>query len=177
MKTPMQLSHPWRIVVLLLVLGGTLGCDQTTKHLARTKLNPLDSILLLGGVGELRLAENPGAFLSLGAALSPKIRTGLFSVCTGLLLLGLLFQLLRRPQAHWGAFVGLALVLAGGMGNLIDRFTRQGFVTDFITLRWGPFRTGVFNVADMAVMLGLGLFLWAAWRKTSADRSDPPRKP
>lgn len=163
----MNPSRPLRIAILLIVLGGTVGCDQTTKHLARTKLDPFDPIMLLDGLGELRLAENPGAFLSLGAALSPQMRTGLFSICASLGLLGLLIYLLTRPQTHWFAFIGLALVLAGGVGNLIDRLTRQGAVTDFITLRWGPFQTGVFNVADMAVLLGMGLFIWAAFRKQS----------
>jgi len=160
--------------MLLLVLVGTVGCDQTTKQLARTKLNPVDSIMLLGGLSELRLAENPGAFLSLGAGLSPKVRTGLFSLGTSLGLLGLLIYLLTHRQMHWVAFWGLALVFAGGVGNLIDRLTRQGFVTDFITLQWGPFQTGVFNVADMAVLLGIGLFIWAVCRKTSQSKQSTP---
>ena len=48
----------------------------------------------------------------------------------------------------------LVLILAGGIGNLIDRVSHQGLVTDFINLGIGPIRTGVFNVADIAVTTG-----------------------
>ena len=51
--------------------------------------------------------------------------------------------------------VALALILAGGIGNLIDRISNNGLVTDFINVGIGPLRTGVFNVADMAVLFGV----------------------
>ena len=170
----MKLSRCLRLIFLLLVLGGTVGCDQTTKHFARTKLNQFDSVVLFGGLGELRLAENPGAFLSLGASLTPAMRTLIFTGMAGSGLLALFLYLLLRPQSQRLAFAGLALVFAGGASNLIDRLTRDGLVTDFLLLRCGPLQTGVFNVADMVVMLGLTMFLWAALQK---QNSPPTAKP
>lgn len=164
----MKLSRCFRLFFLLLVLGGTVGCDQTTKHFARTKLSQFDSVVLLGGLGELRLAENPGAFLSLGASLPKALRTLVFILVTGIGLLGLLTYLLLRPLLHRWAFVGLTLVVAGGGSNWIDRLTRQGLVTDFITLHWGSFQTGVFNVADVLVMFGIGLLFFAYRKQPSA---------
>lgn len=159
----------------MLVLCGTVGCDQATKHFARTKLNQFDSAMFLGGLGELRLAENPGAFLSLGASLTPATRTLIFTGMAGGGLLALLLYLLLRPQSQRLAFAGLALVLAGGASNLIDRLTQNGLVTDFLMLRCGPLQTGVFNVADMVVMLGLALFLWAALQKQNSPSTGKPK--
>lgn len=169
----MNFSRPLRLVILLLLLGGTVGCDQTTKHIARTKLNQFDSVMLLGGLGELQLAENSGAFLSLGDSLPQAIRTLVFTVAGGIGLLAMFVYLLLRPRWHWLAFCGLALVMAGGASNLIDRITRNGLVTDFLTLRCGPLHTGVFNVADILVMLGIVLFVLSAWivsRQSIASR-------
>jgi signal peptidase II len=73
------------------------------------------------------------------------------------------------------AFAGLALAAAGGMSNLIDRITRHGLVTDFMVLRVGPLHTGIFNVADVIVMSGMGLLAFALWRQSrSPDGKAPP---
>jgi len=157
-----------RLVVLLLVLGCTVGCDQTSKHIARTELGRLGSITLPGGLGELRLAENSGAFLSLGDSLSPPMRAALLTVGVGAALSGLLAYLIVRTGLSWLSFTGLAMAWAGGMSNLIDRIFREGLVTDFVILRVGPLHTGVFNVADMVILLGVAMLIAELWRR---DRS------
>lgn len=157
----MTTARKLRIVLLLLVFGCTVGCDQTTKHVARTNLNRFESITVLHGFGELRLAENPGAFLSLGDSLPQSVRVLCFTLGVGAGLLALLVHLLASTKLTWMPFVALAMVIAGGTSNLIDRITRHGLVTDFITIRVGPFQTGVFNVADTLVMLGVGLLILA----------------
>jgi signal peptidase II len=53
----------------------------------------------------------------------------------------------------------MVLIAAGGMGNLVDRVLREGRVIDFMNLGLGPVRTGIFNVADVQIMVGLGLLL------------------
>jgi signal peptidase II len=169
-----------RLAVLLLVLGCTVGCDQTSKHFARTELSRFDSVALPGGFGELRLAENPGAFLSLGDSLPRSVRLLCFTLGVGAGLLALLVQLLASTKLRWMPFVAQATVIAGGASNLIDRITRQGLVTDFITIRVGPFQTGVFNVADTLIMLGVGLLLLARWKRhvpateEGVDTMNPP---
>jgi signal peptidase II len=155
-----------RIALLLLVLGCTVGCDQTVKHVARTNLNRFDSISVLNGFGELRLAENPGSFLGLGAALSPSVRAVVFTLGVGAGLILLFGYLASQARLNRMAFAGLALVAAGGMSNLIDRIARHGLVTDFIVLRVGPLHTGIFNVADVIVMSGTGLLAFALWRQS-----------
>jgi signal peptidase II len=143
-----------RLVVISLVLVCTAGCDQLTKHVARTELGLLGFTTLGGRLIEFCLAENPGAFLGLGSSFPRAARSAL-TVCVSLGLGCLLVYLLRTPRLRLVSFVGLALIWAGGISNLIDRFARQGLVTDFMVLRVGPLHTGVFNLADFAIVVGI----------------------
>jgi signal peptidase II len=151
----MTASHKLRLAMLFLVLGCTVGCDQASKHIARLELSQLGSVALPGGLGEFRLAENPGSFLSLGALYPQSLQLAFFTIGTGVGLVVLLIYLVGHARIDWAPFVGLALVSAGGLSNLIDRLTRQGFVTDFIFVRVGPLHTGIFNLADVAIVIGI----------------------
>ena len=148
-------SRTFRLIAVLLVLLSTAGCDQATKHLARTELSPWRSSPLAGGLIELTLAENPGTFLSLGASLPEPVRHGLLTIGIGIGLTCLLTYLVRSATLRRTSFLALSLVWAGGMSNLVDRFARKGLVTDFILLRAGPVHTGIFNVADLVIVAGL----------------------
>jgi signal peptidase II len=164
----MQLSRKIRLLILLLVLGCCAGCDQASKHLARSGLDHSGSVTLPGGFGELRVAENPGSFLSLGDSLPKPLRLALFTVGAGVGLLGL-FAFLVGTRARLGRwqFIGLALIWVGGTSNLIDRVARHGLVTDFVILRIGPIHTGIFNAADVMIMAGFAILVWhLCWRKS-----------
>ena len=141
-----------RFLALIGVL--TVGCDQASKWLARNSLGE-DSRFVLGGVMELSLSHNPGGFLSLGAGLAPTTRAVVFTGATAAFVLAS-FVVLSVPTLHLRrrTQVGLALACAGSFGNLIDRLWQHGVVTDFCLLRAGPLHTGVFNLADVAIMLG-----------------------
>lgn len=159
----MNLSHKLRLALILFVLGCTVGCDQTTKHLARRELKERGSVTLPGGLGEFRLAENPGSFLSLGDSLPKSLRVAIFTIAVGIGLFSLLVYLLFGGRFSWFVFVGLGLFWAGGMSNLIDRIWRDGLVSDFIFLRVGPFHTGVFNLADVVIMIGGAMIVYDIW--------------
>jgi signal peptidase II len=134
------------------------------------QLNQSDSFALCGGIMELRLAENPGAFLSVGALLPNPIRFILFTLGVGAGLVALAAYLVSRVRLDPWRFIGLSLVLAGGMSNLLDRLLRHGLVTDFMTLRVGPFHTGVFNSADVLLVLGVGVIVYTFRKRGSAGR-------
>jgi signal peptidase II len=157
-----------RLVLMSLVLVCTAGCDQVTKHLARTRLPQSPHVLASNRIIEFTLAENPGAFLSVGASLPDQARTAL-TVCVGLGLAALLTYLFRKPQLGLLPSIGLALTAAGGLSNLIDRIARGGLVTDFIVVRAGPLHTGIFNLADFAIVIGTIVFLVAARNGTIRD--------
>ncbi len=161
----MHLSPNIRLAVLALILVCTVGWDQGAKRMARRELLGREVVVLPGGWGEFRLAENPGSFLSLGDSLPEAVRISVFTIGTGLGLTGLLCYLALTARLGWLPFLGLSLVCAGGVSNLIDRITRHGRVCDFMLIRLGPFHTGVFNVADMIIMLGIALLAWEFWRQ------------
>ena len=151
-------SRAFRLVVLSLVLFCTAGCDQVTKHLARTELGQIGSATLPGHLIEFTLAENPGGFLSLGASLPQAVRTALIA-CMSFGMAFLFAYLVRTSRIKWAFFLGLSLIWAGGMSNLIDRFIHHGLVTDFMVVQVGPLHTGIFNLADSVIMIGMLLML------------------
>lgn len=142
-----------------MILICTAGCDQATKHIARTELGSVSSTPGSSHFIQLTLAENSGAFLSLGASLSATLRRLILTAGVSVGLALLLAYLIRAPGLQWLSFIGLALVWAGGASNLIDRIARHGLVTDFMIIRIGPIHTGIFNLADMAVAAGLVMLL------------------
>ncbi len=144
-------------LLLAAVLTATIGCDRVTKRMAADTLADAPDRSFLGGTITILYTENSGGFLSLGADLSPRSRIAVFVVGTGLVLLAALVGLLRS-RLGWWSLVGATLFIAGGASNWIDRVAR-GTVIDFLNVGIGPVRTGVFNVADVAIMAGLGLLI------------------
>jgi signal peptidase II len=155
-----------RWIALVVLVGTTFGCDRVTKHFAAVSLAGHAGESFLGDTVRLEYAENAGAFLSLGDSLPPGLRTGLFTFGTALVLIGTVVMAVRL---RWSGppLVGLALVFAGGASNLLDRVA-HGTVIDFMNVGVGPVRTGIFNVADVAIMVGVGLLILARARDVSA---------
>jgi signal peptidase II len=142
----------WAIVAI--VLSVCVGCDQATKAIARTSLSHSEPFPLLNGMVTLEYAENVGAFLGLGASLPYQVRWPLGIVSTSLLIaIAIVFMLkthhISRPQ-----LLSLSLLVGGGIGNLIDRIHYDGAVVDFVVLSVGPLHTGIFNIADVAIVFG-----------------------
>ena len=145
-----------RLAPLALLVLPTVACDQATKHVARQALGQGSHRELLGGLVQFTLAENPGGFLSLGHALPPPLQLVVFTVATAAFVAAIFVALLRSQSALTSLHhVGLAVLAAGGLGNLLDRLFRGGLVTDFCILRLGPLHTGVFNIADVAILIGV----------------------
>jgi signal peptidase II len=149
-----------------------VGLDQATKSIAQRTLAGEPAQEFLGGIVRIEYAENVGSFLSLGATLPAEARFWIFTVFSTALVLGLALYALRAcDETPPLIYLGIALVTAGGVGNLIDRLTHQGRVVDFMQLRAGPLRTGVFNVADVALMAGIGLVLLALLSERNSSAS------
>jgi signal peptidase II len=141
-----------RTLVLLAIAAATIGCDRVTKRMAASSLAGAPSRSFLADTVRLEYAENSGGFLSLGANLPPTVRTAIFKIVTGLLLVGSIVAAVKLRLTGW-PLVGLSLVWAGGASNWVDRIAR-GAVVDFLNVGFGALRTGIFNVADVAIMLG-----------------------
>jgi signal peptidase II len=158
--------------VLFIAISTTIGCDRVTKHVAATTLSEAPSRSFLADTVRLEYVENAGAFLGLGGNWSPSVRTAIFVVGNGLLLLGLVGVAMRRRWPR-RALLGVALCVAGGASNLADRIT-YGMVIDFMNVGIGPLRTGVFNVADMAIMLGAGMLALEGYRSEKRPLPQDP---
>ena len=145
------------LFVFFVVLLCSAGCDHASKQVAVSALAGSHRTSVAGGVLQLELTHNPGAFLSLGARLPEPVREALFMGAIPLLLLWLCVHLLRAPGASTRLSVGVGLVAGGGLANWIDRLLHSGLVTDFLLIDFGPVHTGVFNLADAAVVAGVVL--------------------
>jgi signal peptidase II len=143
-----------RFLLLAAVIVSCVGCDQTSKTLARRRLEGRPPVSWLGGVVQLMYVENPGAFLSLGAGLPAPVRTTAFVLVTTVLLIGVFRLVWRSSGLGAGKVLALGMLAAGGLGNLIDRIGGGG-ARDWILLQLGPAHTGVFNLADVAVSVSV----------------------
>jgi signal peptidase II len=140
-----------RLFAFVLLLF-TVGCDRVTKHLATVHLANGPARSYLSDTVRLEYAENTGAFLSLGSNLPESVRFGIFRIGVGIALLAILLVALKR-RWHGLSLAGVTLLFAGGMSNLVDRMA-EGTVVDFASVGVGALRTGIFNVADVAILAG-----------------------
>jgi len=148
-----------RFVLIFIMVVSCVGCDQTTKSVAKSFLSETETLSFLNDTVRLQLAYNQGAFLGLGSSLPEPWRQTLFSIGVGFILLALLGYALFSKSASSVIFA-FALLFSGGIGNLMDRLMYSGHVVDFMNIGIGSLRTGIFNVADIAVTIG-GLILIA----------------
>jgi signal peptidase II len=160
------MTRALRLTLVAGVLLCSVGCDQVAKTLARASLAASSPVSLLDDCVRFELAQNRGAFLSLGESLPGIARYLLFVVLVGGALTLTLVFTLRLRSADPIQLVALSLLTGGGLGNLIDRLIHDGAVLDFISIGIGPLRTGIFNVADAAITLGV-LLLLIPWRRSS----------
>lgn len=77
----------------------------------------------------------------------------------------ILWILLRHPQVSGGMALALGAILGGAAGNLLDRLLLNG-VVDFLDFYWGRWHWPAFNIADLAVSLGVGFLIFRFWRET-----------
>lgn len=135
--------------------------DQLTKTWALRALD--DGPIDLVGSLRLKLTFNDGAAFSLGSGRTLWITLLALAVVAILVWMGMHAE--RRLFA-----MGLGIILGGALGNLTDRLVRAGDgvlggrVVDFVDLQWWP----VFNVADIALWVGIGLLLLSSWREEAA---------
>ncbi|HTV80552.1 MAG TPA: signal peptidase II [Steroidobacteraceae bacterium] len=149
-----------RTLLIALILVGCVGCDQTSKVLVRDYLPLGEPYRLAGNVFQVVHAENPGAFLSLGAGWPSGARSAAFIIGAAVIVAALLVWAIRASRLAFMHRIGLTLFAAGGFSNLLDRLFHGGLVTDFLYLQAGPLHTGIFNLADLVLVAGVVCLLW-----------------
>jgi signal peptidase II len=152
-----------RVFLISCVLVGCVGCDQATKHVATSVLVNSPKTFL-SDIVRLQLRQNGGGFLSLGDTLPAFWKSALFCFGVSGGLLSILVYAVWSKHMPPRVIFALALCVAGGIGNLLDRLRSGGYVVDFLNVGLGSIRTGVFNVADMAIMGGALILLMSLIR-------------
>jgi signal peptidase II len=152
-------SHLRRLLLIGLIVISSTGCDQVTKAAATYYLAEGRQVSFLGDVFRLQLIENNGAFLGLGSAMPAQARFWVLVVLTGIAVAAMLVFVLTNRSLQPSFAAGLSLIIGGGIGNLIDRLINNGAVIDFMNAGIGSLRTGIFNVADVAIMIGIGALI------------------
>jgi len=137
------------------ILVACVGCDHASKQAAVSLLADSIGLELAGGLLRFQLASNPGAFLSLGADLPEGLRSFLLLGLVPLLIAFACLCFARSARTSRAQLAALAVLSGGGFGNWLDRVLHDGAVTDFVSVGFGPLRTGIFNLADLAVIAGV----------------------
>jgi signal peptidase II len=161
-----------KIILIGLILVISVGCDQATKSVAREHLAAAPPISYWGDVFRFHYIENVGAFLGMGSMLSESARFWLLVVVNGVVLLGMLLFIVAARDLKPLNVLGWSLIIGGGVGNLVDRLLYEGAVIDFMNMGLGRLRTGIFNVADVAIVLGLVIVVAASLWDGRSSQSD-----
>jgi len=158
----MKLSRS-TFIVLLIILNIVL--DQISKILVRLYVIPGSESSIIGDFFTLHNVENSGAFLGMGSDLNQTLRF-VFLLALPILVLGYVtIHIIKNKELDKLSLIGFCCIVGGGIANVYDRIM-YGSVTDFFHIDFGGvFKTGIFNFADMSVMFGLGLLLFASFKK------------
>jgi signal peptidase II len=142
----------------LMLLAIVLGMDIITKYLVQQNMLLHQTIPVIPGFLSLTYIENPGAAFGLLANVAYPWRQLLFIAVSILALIIIVVLFFKSPPEEQLSKTALTLILAGALGNLVDRL-RLGVVVDFIDLYWRGFHWPAFNVADSAISIGVGMLI------------------
>lgn len=147
---------------------GVFMVDQTTKAWATRKLHFGGDKTIIEGFLNFAYAQNPGVAFSMFDNQGDAGRFGLSAVAAVAAIL-VLYYFWRVPRTNDRLLGGLALLLAGIVGNFTDRL-RLGFVIDFIQVHYRDWYYPTFNVADTAICVGAGLLILDLFFSRKADK-------
>ncbi|MFC2123579.1 signal peptidase II [Bacteroidota bacterium] len=147
-----------RTLFILSLIIMNIGCDQYSKSVVRERLEYNEMIEVLSDHVILTKVENAGAFLGMGSSMHPILRSIFLLIIPAIALIILLVSILVRTGLDKGIIIGLSFIIGGGIGNIFDRIV-YGTVTDFLHIDLGFVGTGIFNMADVSVMIGTILIL------------------
>jgi signal peptidase II len=143
-------TEVWMTLALVVI-------DQLTKLLVLQRIPLHDTVPVIPGLLNLTHVRNTGAAFGMlngsDFAYKPLVVAGLAIVA----LLGILWYAQKFAGDAWPARYGFVLIVAGALGNLIDRVT-LGYVVDFVDFYFGTWHFWAFNVADSAITIGAILF-------------------
>jgi signal peptidase II len=142
-----------KTIFILIILFSNIACDQVSKNIARHKIEYNEQISVISKYLTLTKVENTGAFLSLGNSLPKNLKLIILTILPLIVLGFAMVYILTKNNLSTLTLIGIGFIVGGGIGNIYDRFI-YGSVTDFLHIDFVIFQTGIFNMADVSVMLG-----------------------
>ena len=154
-----------------ILAAALVALDQLVKYLVRAQIPLGESVPFLPHIMDLTYVQNTGAAFSL-----LRQHTWLLTLISAVVVLAMCWLLIRGFFKTRLGLISAALVLAGGVGNLIDRAV-FGYVTDMFQTTFIDF--AVFNVADCCITIGIPLLFLYVWRcadkdEKKEDKTDEP---
>ncbi len=148
-----------------------IGCDRVTKDLAKEHLMNKAPISYFHDSFQLIYAENTGAAMNFGDSLPKAASFWLLSILPLAFLIFLSGYVVKHSkEMHLPKIISFALIISGGMGNIIDRILFDRHVTDFMILGTNTIHTGIFNFADVCVTAGaIGLLIFYRDKKVQEE--------
>lgn len=147
-------THRLELTLVFLIVVS----DQVTKALARRALELHESIVIIPDLLAFTRVHNTGAAFGMFNSMDFPGKTLLITVVATLALAGVAWYAMSIPLSERLARLGVACILGGAIGNLIDRAT-AGYVLDFVDASWRGWHFWAFNVADAAISIGVILMI------------------
>ena len=145
-------------VVELSIAAAILVADQITKAVVRSQFLLHQEQEVIPGLLNITRVHNTGAAFGMLNAVDLPMKTLLLGIVAAAALAGLAVYAATLPADQRLTRIGLAFIIGGAAGNLIDRVT-AGYVLDFVDVYWNDWHFWAFNVADAAITLGVALMI------------------
>jgi signal peptidase II len=142
----------WILVLTIVVL------DQITKAIVRSAMELHESVDVIPDLLALTRVHNTGAAFGMLNSIDFPGKTVVLTIVAAAALAGVAWYATSVPPADRLARIGVAAILGGAIGNLIDRAT-AGYVLDFVDASWQGWHFWAFNVADAAITIGVILMI------------------
>jgi signal peptidase II len=147
---------PRRLEIWLPIL--VIAIDQLTKAIVRATLPLHSSITLLPGFVDFTHVRNTGAAFGILNSADFPFKTAVIAIVATAALIGVGMYAASLAHHQLVARIGLALIIGGAAGNLLDRVI-AGSVFDFVDVYWRTYHFWAFNVADSAITIGVGIMI------------------
>jgi signal peptidase II len=157
----MKTNRLFRNIVIVSILALNIGCDQISKSIVRNSIGLDQKFHFLDNHLMFTRVENSGAFLSLGDDLSDQIKFVLLVFIPIVALIFAMYYLFSRTSLSRSTILAISFIVGGGIGNIYDRYL-YGSVTDFMHIDLVLFKTGIFNMADVSIMIGAFILIFSS---------------
>ncbi len=148
-----------KYIKLTIIVGLVMILDQVTKAIILKNLALHDSITVIAGIFDITHIHNAGGAFGFMADQGKNVRTFLFLLVSSVAVCFIFYFYSKIPRTHSMLATGMALIMGGAVGNLIDRI-RFGKVVDFLDFYIRNMHWPAFNIADSAISIGMIIFVF-----------------